>query len=60
MTNKEKFIEMMNETFDAKMTPENVEAGCSPCGLLKKYESACATFDCDRCNQWWDEEYKQP
>jgi len=41
LTNLEKFIEVMNNTFDAGFKPEHMDLTCSPCGLLKKSEYAC-------------------
>lgn len=55
MTNKEKFIEIMNSTFDAGLTEENIISRCSPCGLMKF--GACRLFSCDKCESWWDKEY---
>ena len=47
MTNLEKFIEVMNETFHARFTKEN----------LARY--ACDCFKCEGCKRWWDMEYKE-
>jgi len=58
MTNLEKFIEMMNKTFNARMTKKNLEMSCSPCGTLKKFECGCSIFDCSKCEAWWDKEWK--
>lgn len=70
MTNKEKFIEIMNQTFNAGFTQENFapakngscpvasSAGiCSPCGFYK--DRACLSYTCDGCQKWWDKEYKE-
>ena len=57
MTNLEKFIEMMNKIFNARMKPENMELHCSPCGTLKKYNHACKIFSCEKCKAWWHKEY---
>ena len=57
MTNLEKFIEVMNTTFDAGFTPENMKLGCSPCGTLKKPEYACEGYECEKCKKWWRKEY---
>lgn len=59
MTNKQKFIEVMNTTFGAGLTPENMRPGrCSPCGVFKR--GACIRYTCDGCGAWWDREYKPP
>lgn len=57
MTNQEKFIEIMNETFNAGFTKENIIKGCSPCGSLKFHEYACKQFSCEGCEAWWDKEW---
>lgn len=57
MTNQEKFIEVMNDVFDAGLTMENMRKCCSPCGGLKKFEYACKDFSCNGCKRWWDKEY---
>lgn len=57
MTNQEKFIEVMNEAFNAGFTKENMIKDCSPCGILKYYDHACAKFSCDGCHELWDKEY---
>lgn len=57
MTNQEKFIELMNEVFEAGFTKENMVKICSPCGALKKREFACDAFSCEGCMKWWDKEY---
>ncbi|WP_300685463.1 hypothetical protein [Acutalibacter sp. 1XD8-36] len=59
MTNMEKFIEVMNATFNAGFTKENIKKECSPCGALKQYESGCAEYSCKGCATWWDKEYHQ-
>lgn len=59
MTNAEKFIEVMNEYFDAGLTKENLDfefRPCSPCGVFRK--GACDTFACSGCAKWWDKEWK--
>ena len=60
MTNAEKFIEIMNKTFNARMTVKNLEMSCSPCGTLKKFEHGCDIFECKKCEAWWHKEYKEP
>ena len=60
MTNLEKFIEVMNKTFDAKFKPENMELKCCPCGTLKKQRYACSRFKCEKCELWWHKEYQEP
>ena len=60
MTNLEKFIEIMNDTFNAKFKPENMELQCCPCGTLKKPKYACDHFECGKCERWWHKEYKDP
>jgi hypothetical protein len=57
MTNLEKFIEIMNDTFDAGFTPENMVLRCSPCGRLKEFEYACRDYSCEKCMNWWRKEY---
>jgi len=57
VTNLEKFIEVMNQTFNARFKPENMKLGCSPCGALKKPGFACDHFKCDGCKRWWHKEY---
>ena len=71
MTNKEKFIEVMNRVFDAGFTEENFAPAkngscpalafgpgiCNPCGFYK--EGACLNYTCNDCSNWWDEEYKE-
>lgn len=68
MTNEEKFIEVMNEYFDAGLTKENFqiiepyqfpdETGtfCSPCGIFR--QGACGSFTCEDCADWWAKEWK--
>lgn len=62
MTNKEKFAEVMNKTFDAGMAVDNLSkeaTGCggSPCGVLKA--GACERYDCEKCKGWWEQEYAE-
>lgn len=58
MTNKEKFIQVMNETFDAGFTLENFDKeSCSPCGAFKKFDDACVKYNCEGCKKWWEKEY---
>lgn len=57
MTNLEKFIAVMNSTFDAKFKPQNMQLECCPCGALKKKGFACYHFRCDGCKRWWQKEY---
>lgn len=57
MTNKEKFIEVMNKTFDAGLTEENFLWMCSPCGAYKS--GACEEFTCKGCAEWWDREWNR-
>ncbi len=62
MTNKEKFIEVMNDTFDAGFSVDNLpdkKMGCggSPCGYLK--QGACEKYDCKKCKGWWEQEYAE-
>ena len=56
MTNQEKFIEVMNVTFNAGFTKENMRKHCSPCGALK-VPSYCKRFSCEGCHEWWNKEY---
>ncbi|NBK77314.1 hypothetical protein D5272_01595 [bacterium D16-76] len=58
MTNQEKFIEVMNATFNAGFTKENMLKTCSPCGLLKFHKYACDKFSCKECRKWWDKEFE--
>lgn len=71
MTNAEKFIEVMNKTFDAGLTIDNLnvfqkhavnaiqdQMPCSPCGWYKK--GACKGYTCAGCRKWWDKEYVAP
>ena len=58
MTNLEKFIEVMNTTFNAGFTKDNMKLKCSPCGVLKK--SACIGFNCTDCNAWWNKKFDTP
>lgn len=58
MTNLEKFINVMNTTFNARMTEENLNLYCTPCGMLKKHDHACKIFDCDKCEAWWQKEWR--
>lgn len=58
MTNLEKFIEVMNATFNAKFKPENMKLQCCPCGALKKAEYACKHFNCLGCEGWWYKEWE--
>ena len=60
MTNAEKFIEIMNQTFDAGFTTENLTAHCSPCGTMKDFDVGCGRFECEGCRRWWEKEYKPP
>lgn len=69
MTNKEKFIEVMNQTFDAGFTKGNFvpnstfpnpiwdSAMCTPCGFYQA--GACEDYTCEGCKKWWDKEYKE-
>ena len=57
MTNAEKFIEVMNATFGAGFTLDNLVRECSPCGALKICDMGCDTFTCDGCHRWWNKEY---
>ena len=59
MTNLDKFIEVMNDTFNAGFTKENMVLICSPCGSLKRYQYACEKYKCEECNNWWHKEYKK-
>jgi len=62
MTNLDKFIEVMNEYFDAGLTKENLQVKgglnryCTPCGLFRK--GACRSFSCSGCAGWWKKEWK--
>lgn len=62
MTNLEKFIEVMNETFNAKLTKENLQVRsyasgfCTPCGIFRA--GACKSFSCEGCADWWEKEWK--
>jgi len=58
MTNAEKFIEIMNNTFDAGFTPENLDKDCAFWRLNRKDRSC--TFSCEDCHKWWDKEYVKP
>ena len=62
MTNKEKFIEVMNEAFGAEFTLENFsdKERCSPCGYYKKHSEGCGRYECPKCHDWWDKQYDQP
>lgn len=60
MTNIEKFIEIMNDTFDARFSIMNMQRICSPCGALKIEEFACNKFECEKCKAWWYREYEEP
>ena len=60
MTNLEKFIEVMNNTFDTGFKPERMNLTCCPCGVLKKPEYACRFFHCEGCKRWWHKEYADP
>lgn len=60
MTNLDKFIEVMNATFDAHFKPENMVLMCTPCGVLKQGRHACNHFNCLSCESWWRREYKPP
>ncbi|MBR3722310.1 MAG: hypothetical protein IKN12_06035 [Selenomonadaceae bacterium] len=60
MTNAGKFIEIMNETFGANLTENNMKLKCSPCGALKKDRYACSVFKCEKCAAWWRKEYEEP
>lgn len=62
MTNKQKFIEVMNDTFGAGFTEDNLLHGSygaqcngSPCGLMQK--DKCRNYECSQCWGWWDKEY---
>ena len=59
MTNREKFIEVMNETFNAGFTLENFSEKyrCSPCGYYKRHKDGCEQYDCFGCWNWWNKEY---
>ena len=56
MTNAEKFIEIMNETFNAGLTFETLMQRCSPCGYYK--DGKCDEFTCKGCEKWWRREDK--
>lgn len=65
MTNKEKFMEVMNQTFNVGFTIENFRFNpehytgpyCSPCGMYKA--NACRDFTCKGCQKWWNKEYEE-
>ena len=59
MTNLDKFIEMMNSTFGAKLTPEKMKLKCSPCGILQWQQYACDQWDCEKCKGWWHKEWRK-
>ena len=69
MTNKEKFIEVMNKYFDAGLTKENF-AGfeqyqfpgervtfCTPCAIFRKGDCD-DSFTCEGCADWWEKEWE--
>lgn len=61
MTNRQKFIQVMNDTFGAGLTEANMKtlySDCSPCGLYK--EGCEKKFTCEGCAEWWAKEYKEP
>lgn len=59
MTNKEKFIEIMNKTFNADFTKVNFrqDAFCPPVNAYKT--GVCANLMCVNCRYWWDEKYEE-
>ena len=60
MTNAEKFIEVMNQTFNAGLTMEklgDIEDLCQP---HMKYNKYACTGNCEKCDWWWDKEYVEP
>ena len=57
MTNQEKFIEIMNATFNANFTKDNMKLSCSPCGALKIAKEGCDEYECKKCAAWWQKEY---
>lgn len=58
MTNKEKFIEIMNETFNFGLTIDNViTEHCPPNGRYRL--GACDSTTCVECSEWWNKEWKR-
>ena len=59
MTNKEKFIEIMNQTFNAGITEDDIDIQIE-CPPVWGYKLFCpGDKDCDACRNWWSKEYKE-
>lgn len=59
MTNKEKFIEIMNQTFNAGLYEDNIDTTFG-CPLVFEYRKSCSGKEpCVKCQEWWDEEYEE-
>lgn len=62
MTNADKFIEVMKNTFDGtKFDKDKVHQRMCLNLVGKEIDSnKCASMCCLECMKWWDEEYKEP
>lgn len=59
MTNKEKFIEVMNQIFNTGLTKDNIDTTFG-CPVAFEYKIGCnRNMSCDKCRDWWNEEYKE-
>lgn len=59
MTNKEKFIEIMNQNFNAGLTESNIDTTFG-CPVVFEYKKGCnRNRPCSKCMDWWEEEYKE-
>lgn len=57
MTNKEKLIEVMNQTFNTSYTEnDRIQDYCPPHFIYKE----CYRWSCEGCTNWWDKEYEPP
>lgn len=60
MTNKEKFMEVINQVFNASYTEDNMDVSMG-CPVVFEYKKHCPNncIPCCECREWWDKEYKE-
>lgn len=54
MTNKEKFIEVMKNTFGLEL-----KISSNDCPPLATYEYELCQMECEDCKKWWDKPYEE-
>ena len=61
VTNAEKYIEVIKNTFGAKLNETQMSQVRGICvkGVVG-LNVACNTTHCSECMKWWNEEYKEP